>query len=206
MKLLFKTPKLFAHGVLNCVGFCGKIVLVSINNEVEIMIIRKELETSQCFDVINYLNKVHGVPNDPRLEDISRIQATINTQKDVMLGMDSTKKGFEGVIPYAGSLLCNQVIAGAGLCLLATLSVPTIYSYMAYRDVKNGIKDVKNLTNDIAKTMYYNYEYQCKNDGNTPLTYEQVCDDAYAYEIMLQKYFEEQNNKKTQADNFEQEM
>ena len=54
--------------------------------------------------------------------------------------------------------------------------------------------------------MYYNYEYQCKNDGNTPLTYEQVCDDAYAYEIMLQKYFEEQNSKKTQADNFEQEM
>ena len=170
------------------------------------MIIRKELETSQCFDVINYLNKVHGVPNDPRLEDISRIQATINTQKDVMFGMNSTRQSFEGIIPYAGSLLCNTAVAGAGLGLLAALSIPTIYSYMAYRDVKNGIKDVKNLTNDIAKTMYYNYEYQCKNDGKMPLTYEQVCDDAYAYEIMLQKYFEEQNSKKAQTENFEQEM
>lgn len=170
------------------------------------MNIKKELETTQCFDVINYLNKVHGVPDDSRLDEISKIQTGINSQLNILDGINPTRQEFEGIIPFAGSLFCNSAFAGIGLGMIATLSIPTIYSYMMYKDVKNSMKDVNNLANSIAKTMYYDYEEQCKNNGKISLTYEQVCDDAYAYEMMLQKLFEEKNCQNVQSEQNEQEM
>lgn len=149
------------------------------------------LNSSECFDIISYLHDVQKVPNDPRLENIDGIQKVVDSQFDSLNSIQGVKEPLEQTIPFVSAMLNNGSLTGVALGAMSAMSVPTIYAIMARYDVKKGIKEVNEIANDIAQNMYYHYARKCSNKNELALTFDQVRDEAYAYEQIKQKESEE---------------
>lgn len=151
------------------------------------------LNSSECFDIISYLHDVQKVPNDPRLENIDGIQRVVDSQIDSLNSIQGVKEPLEQTIPFVSAMLNTGSLTGVALGVMSAMSVPTIYAIMARCDVKKGIKEVNEIANDIVQNMYAQYVRICTNKQSNALSFAQIKDEAYAYELSQQEQTELEN-------------